>query len=201
MEEANSVGGRIVDEHAFCVAGYENFGGEVCVIGERNGRVFTAKAGVVELAAGPVAQTSLLFADLLVLISWVRHFECDGGPGRCRPSGSFGGQAGRAPAQGEEGYAGGIQAVEIVIGAELGIENEMLRYLAVMALPEGDEAENLVGLPARANVGIGVPEHLAIGILGQEGEDAPLGGDSALEDSGIRPADVRRSNSQSAPCG
>ena len=46
--------------------------------------------------------------------------------------------------------------------------------LAVLALPEVDEAEDLLGLLALADVGVGVAEHLAVGILGQEGEDAGL---------------------------
>ena len=43
-----------------------------------------------------------------------------------------------------------------------------------MALPEVDEAEDFVGLLAFSDVGVGVAEHLAIGVLGEEGEDAGL---------------------------
>jgi hypothetical protein len=50
----------------------------------------------------------------------------------------------------------------------------MLRRLAVLALPEIDEAEDLVGLLALAYIGVGVAEHLGIGILGQKDQDAGL---------------------------
>ena len=91
-----------------------------------------------------------------------------------RQVGSFGEQLGRAPAQGEEGDAGGIEPVEPGVGGELGVEDEVLRRLAVLALPEIDEAEDLVGLLALANIGVGVAEHLGIGILGQKDQDAGL---------------------------
>jgi hypothetical protein len=42
------------------------------------------------------------------------------------------------------------------------------------AFPEVDEAKHLFALLALADVGIGVAEHLAIGVLGKEGEDAGL---------------------------
>ena len=42
------------------------------------------------------------------------------------------------------------------------------------ALPEGDEAKDLVGLLALADIRIGVAEGSALGILGQKDEDAGL---------------------------
>ena len=61
-----------------------------------------------------------------------------------------------------------------LIGGQLGIENQVPRRAAILALPEGDEAKDLLGLLALADVGIGVAEHLAIGVLSKEGEDAGL---------------------------
>ena len=49
-----------------------------------------------------------------------------------------------------------------------------LRRAAVVALPEVDEAEDLFGLLALADVGVGVAEDLAVGVLGEEGENAGL---------------------------
>ena len=45
----------------------------------------------------------------------------------------------------------------------------MLRQAAVLALPERDEAKNLVGLFAFADVGVRIAKHLAVGVLGEEG--------------------------------
>ena len=48
----------------------------------------------------------------------------------------------------------------------------MLRDAAVLALPEVDEAEHLVDFLTLPDVGVRVAEHMAVGILSQEGEDA-----------------------------
>ena len=54
------------------------------------------------------------------------------------------------------------------------VEDEVLRRIAVLARPEVDEAEDLFGFLALADVGVGIAEHLAVGILGEEREDAGL---------------------------
>ena len=56
----------------------------------------------------------------------------------------------------------------------MGVEDQVAGPVAVGALPEVDEAEDLLGLFALAQIGVGVAEGLALGILGQEGEDAGL---------------------------
>jgi len=73
-----------------------------------------------------------------------------------------------------EGDAGGIEPVEPLIGGELGVEDEVLRLLAVLTPPEFDEPEDFLGLLSFTDIGVGVAEHLGIGILRQEGEDAGL---------------------------
>src|ERR1700752_1905085 len=50
----------------------------------------------------------------------------------------------------------------------------MLGRAAVVTFPECDEAKDLLGLLTFADIGIRVAEHMAVGILGQEGEDAGL---------------------------
>src|SRR3974390_3913437 len=50
----------------------------------------------------------------------------------------------------------------------------MSRRASVVAGPEGDEAEDLVGLLALADVGSRVAEHLSVGILCEEGQNARL---------------------------
>ncbi len=67
-----------------------------------------------------------------------------------------------------------IEPVETVVGRELGVEDHVARRAAVVGGPEVDEAENLFHLLALADVGVGVAEHLAVGILGEEREDARL---------------------------
>ena len=174
MEEAHGVGERVLDEHALGVAGDEASCGGCCVVGEQDGGLIVAEIGDEELAVGALVRTRLLLEDAWLAVFAVGHVEGDGAPGRWRQVLDLGEEAGRAPAQGDEGDAGGIEPVEPLVGGELGIEDEVLRQLAVPAPPEFDEAEDFLGLLALADIGIGVAEHLGIGILGQEGEDAGL---------------------------
>src|SRR6202521_5984386 len=96
----------------------------------------------------------------------VRHAE--------RQAVDLGKQFWRASAQGEEGDACRIEPIEAFVGGELGVEDQMLRHAAMLALPECDEAKDLLGLVALADVGVGVAEDLAVGVLGQEGKNAGL---------------------------
>src|SRR3989441_10383773 len=50
----------------------------------------------------------------------------------------------------------------------------MSRILAVGALPEGDETEDLFRLLSLADIGVGVAEGPPLGVLGQEGQDTGL---------------------------
>ena len=94
-----------------------------------------------------------------------------------------------AAAQGDEGDAHVVEAGQVLVGGQLGVEDQVPRELAVVLLPELDEAEDLVGLLALAQVGVGVAEGVAVGVLGQEGEDAVLAaaahGDVVALDDGV----------------
>src|SRR5271170_2777537 len=63
--------------------------------------------------------------------------------------------------------------------------------LAMGALPEGDETEDLFGLLALADVGVGIAEGPALGVLCEEGEDTGLaaaaGGDIVLLEHRVVP--------------
>ena len=69
-----------------------------------------------------------------------------------------------------KGDAGLIEPVETVVSGGLGVEDLMPRRTAVAGSPEVDETEDRFRLPALADVGVGVAEHLGIGILGETTE-------------------------------
>jgi hypothetical protein len=121
----------------------------------------------------PSAFRHLIVIPKLILAVWPMQAR-NGAPCRWRQAIDFSELAGRAPAQGEEGDAGGIEPVEPLIGGELGVEDEVLRLLAVLTPPEFDEPEDFLGLLSFTDIGVGIAEHLGIGILRQEGEDAGL---------------------------
>src|SRR5207249_12151750 len=51
---------------------------------------------------------------------------------------------------------------------------QMARILAVMLLPESDEAEDLFGLFSLTQVGVGIAKRVALGVLRQKGEHGGL---------------------------
>jgi len=66
----------------------------------------------------------------------VGQVEHDGAPSRWRQVADLGEQTWRSPAQGKEGDAGDVEPIEPLVGSELGVEDEVLRRLAVLAFPE-----------------------------------------------------------------
>src|SRR3990172_5330705 len=62
------------------------------------------------------------------------------------------------------------QAEQAGVGGQPGVEDQMSGVLAVGALPEGDETEDLFGLLTLADVGVGVAKGPSLGVLGEEGQ-------------------------------
>src|SRR5713101_1794369 len=174
MEEAYRVGQRVLDEHALGIAGDDGLGGGLGVVGEQDGGLVVAEIGDEELAEGALVRTSLLFVDARGAMLSAGDIEGDGAPGRWRQVVDLGEQAWRASAQGDEGDSGRIEPIEAIVGSELGVEDEVLRQAAVLTLPKGDETKDFFGLVTLADVGVRITEYLAVGILGQESEDAGL---------------------------
>src|SRR5262249_60331802 len=86
----------------------------------------------------------------------MRHIEGHGAPGGWRQVLDHLEQGRRAPAQRDEDDTLLVEPIQPFEGGELGIEDEMPRRLAVLARPELDEAEDLLGLFALADVGVRV---------------------------------------------
>ncbi len=174
MEEAHRVGEGIFDQHALGVAGDDRCGLRLHVVGEQDGGFVMAEIGDEELAERALLGARLLLIDPRGAVFAVGHVERNGAPSRGRQLIDLGQEFWRAAAQGQEGDAGLIEPVETVVCGELGIEDQMARRAAMVGSPEVDEAEDLFGLLAFADVGVGVAEHVAVGILGEERENAGL---------------------------
>src|ERR1700694_6295773 len=105
-----------------------------------------AEIGDEELSKGSLSGTHLLLIDPRGAVFAVGHIERDGAPSRRRQPIDLGQEAWRAAAQGQEGDAGLIEPVETVVGRELGGEDQVARWGAMVGGPEVDEAEDLFRL-------------------------------------------------------
>ena len=174
MEEAYGIGERIFDQHALGIASDEVAGAGMPVVGDKDSGFIVAEILDEQLSVGAFAKADLLLEDLGCAIFATGQVERDGAPRRCCQLIDFGQQAFGAPAQRHKGDPGGIQPVEPFVSREFGIEYEVLRHFAMLTLPELDETEDFLGLLTLANVGVRVAEHLTVGVLGEEREDAGL---------------------------
>src|SRR3974377_371246 len=174
MKEANGVGKCVLDQHAPGIASDQLCGGRLAIVGEENGRLLVAEISDEERAEAAPPRTNLLLEHARSAIFAMRNIESDGAPGGRRQSCDLLEQFARTPPQGHEGDACFVEAIEPLVGRELGVEHEELRHTAVLAGPEIDEAEDLVSFLTLTDVGVRVAEDLTVGILGKKGQDAWL---------------------------
>src|SRR5215831_1100966 len=102
------------------------------------------------------------------------NIEFDGAPSRTGQQSDFLQQSGRASTQSNEGNSHLVQARQIRVGGQARIKDKMTRLLTMCALPEGNEVEDRIGFFTFAQVGIGITESAAGGILSQENQNAGL---------------------------
>ena len=108
-----------------------------------------------------------------------------------------------AAAQGEGADAAFLEAGQVGVGGELGVEDEFAGPGSGAPLPDLGEAQDLVVLGALADVGVGAAEDAGAVVECQEGEHALLApralGDAVLFGEGvIRPAGTPRAPEPSA---
>ena len=126
------------------------------VVGEQDRRLLMPEVLNQELPQRPlvVAQLYPLVHHARRLELAVRHVELDRPPRRAGQGRARRQQCRGSTSEGDEGYAQGVELGQIPIGRELGIEDQMARPCAVLLLPEGDEAQDIIGLLALPEVAI-----------------------------------------------
>jgi len=174
VEEAHCIRERILDEHALRVTRDKSFWGRVGVVGEQYGRLIVTEVRDEELAIGALKRAGLLFEEARVTIFAMWDIEFDGAPSRTGQQSNLLQQSGRPSTQGNEGNTHLVQTRQIRVGGQARIKNKMARLLTMSALPEGNEVEDLIGFFTFAQVGIGITEGAAGGILSQENQNAGL---------------------------
>jgi hypothetical protein len=63
-----------------------------------------------------------------------------------------------------------VESVEVRVGGQPRVEDQLLRKVSGSLLPEVDETEDLVGLVFLAQLAVGVAEDAVVGIAAQKGE-------------------------------
>ena len=186
MEEGQLLGNRLLDQPAAGVAAQELGEGAVEVVGEQQGRA-AARAGAAQ--DGDLAQLAVIAGEpdsrvvgahqAGALVQRDAHLA--DGVGRERAG--LLEQALAAEADGDEEDVVLIQAGQVGVGGEAGVEGEEADRGA-MAAEEVQELEDGVGGGLAADAGVGAQEQAGIGILGEGGGEA---GKSAIAGAGPVP--------------
>ena len=83
-----------------------------------------------------------------------------------------GGELGGAGAQGDEPDPALGQGGELVLGGDLGVHDEQVRVVAGDGVPVVGEGHHFSCLGGLGEVGVGVEQGVAVGVLGEEGQHA-----------------------------
>jgi hypothetical protein len=148
VKKAHGIGEGIFDEHAFGIAGDQLAGSGAGVVGQQDGGLLMAQILDEDLAEDALAGLDLLLKDARRAVFALGQVEGDLAPCRGGKLGDLGEQAGGTPPQGNEGDLRLVEAIEPVIGGQLGVEDEVLWRAAVLAGPEVNKAEDLLGFLA-----------------------------------------------------
>ena len=148
--------------------------GGFSVVGQQDGWLIVAEILDEELAESASQQADLLFMDLRRAVFAIGDIEVHGAPGGRRQVADLGEEFARASAQGHEDDALLVEPIELRIVGEPRVEDKMLGQAAMPTFPELDEAEDLLGLLTLADISVRVAKDLAVGVLGQEGENTRL---------------------------
>lgn len=154
-----------------------------------------AKIGDGDLPDGTlvVCQGNLAIEDLRSAVSAGDGLKLDAPPGGEGLVSDFLEKILRPSAQGDESDAHLVESVEVGMGGQLGIEDELSGKGSGTLFPEFDKTKDLIVLVGFSNLGIGVAKHPPIGILSQESEDSLLlsaaFGNVVFFDQGIFPVE------------
>src|SRR6266403_3565619 len=175
VEELDAVGDAVFDEHAASVELDQAGGRTAQLIGEQQGWLFMPEVGDGDLPDGPLV---VIEGDALIEDFREPELARDVLQFNVAPRAFLFTQALDdllgAPPQGDEVDFLGIERVEVCVGGELAVEDQLLRQRAGARLPELDEAQDFIVLLILAQIRIGIAEHLLLRILGEEGKDALL---------------------------
>src|SRR5437867_3105728 len=127
-----------------------------------------------QLAKTAAGQRDFLFINARKAELARGDIQFDGAPGRTRQQCNFLQQSRRPPPESDKGNPHLVQPRQIRVGSEAGIKNQMAGLLAVSAFPEGNKVKDLIGFVAFAQVGIGITEGAASGVLSQENQNTGL---------------------------
>lgn len=172
VKKVDSILNAVFDHHTLSVASDElgrRAGELVC---QKKCRFLMAEVFDRKLAdlAGVVGKGDFPVEDPGGAIRTGHSLQFNAPPGRDGLVSDLSEQFCGSPSQCHESNPHLVEAIEVGIGRELGIEDQLGRQLPRALFPELDEAQNLIVLIGLSNLSIGVAEDPAGGILGEEGQ-------------------------------
>ncbi len=198
VEEVDRLGDGILDQHAAGIAVDQPGRRFVLLVGDQQGGLVVAEIGDGDLAdgVGIVLQSGLLVEDARVPVGAPDIAERDPLPGGagCRGDGSE--QLGAGSAEGDEADAELVEAREVGVGGQLGIEDQLAGPGAGALLPVLGEAQDLVVVGVLAERAVGIAEQACLVVAGDagrvrgalgEGVEAGEQGEAVVEDLGQWP--------------
>ena len=176
MEKVDRLGDGVLDDHAPGIAVDQPGGRFALLVGEQQGGLAVAEIRDGELAdrAGIVLEGGWLVEEARVAVGAPDVVERDSLPLRVRRGGDGSEQLGAASAQGDEADAELVEAREVGVSGQLGVEDQLAGSGAGALLPVLGEAQDLVLLGVVAKRAVGIAEQARLVVAGDEGEDALL---------------------------
>jgi hypothetical protein len=174
VKEANRIGKRVFDQHSPGIASDQLLGGSPMLVRQEHGRFIVSELLDIELPKVPSGQTDGLFIDAGSPVLSGGYIQLDNPPGGTRQKHNLL-QDLRGPApQRDEGDTHPVQPCQMGVGGQSRVKYQMARKLTMRPFPEGDESEDFFRLLSLAQIGIRVTGGPALGVLGQEDQQARL---------------------------
>ena len=176
MKEIYGVLDAVFDDHSPSIAANKLGWRSLELVCEEQSGLFVSEIGDGDLPDGAlvVGKGDRSIQNPRRAIGSGNGLELDASPRRDRFVSNFRQKVSVSSAQRDETNAHPIELIEVLVGGELGVKDELARERSGAFFPEIDEAKDFVVLSAFSNFSIGVAEDARISILSQKSKDSLL---------------------------
>src|SRR2546427_2530968 len=176
VEELNSFGDSVLNEHSLGVTSDQVWAAGLEVVGKQDCGLF-----VPEISDGDLAQFAAVLLEPYTLVedlgspeSAGQRAQRDPAPGRDRTTPDLAEHSFRPAPQGHEEDSSPVQFLQMLIRRQLGVEDQLGGRSSGVLLPELHKPQDLARLLSLGNSGVGIAQDPFGGIARQENENAFL---------------------------